>query len=152
NLTLIILAGLPILSFLQFLGGVDPNLVLAGFAATALTMFSVAGLGILYSVWYKKPRDAIVMTYLTAAAYLLLSGASWLLLLPPLGIAGFPSFGSWASPITIADLVDWLNAGNIVSAVVLLAYRLQGHTYLEETIPVALREYAAFHGLVFLVC
>ena len=31
NLTVFILTGLPILSFLQFLGGVDPNLVLAGF-------------------------------------------------------------------------------------------------------------------------
>ena len=42
NLLLFILTGLPILSILQFLGGVDPNLVLAGFAATFLTM---AGLG-----------------------------------------------------------------------------------------------------------
>jgi len=42
NLLLFVLTGLPILSILQFLGGVDPNLVLAGFAATFLTM---AGLG-----------------------------------------------------------------------------------------------------------
>src|SRR5579862_2084896 len=31
NLTLLVITGLPILSILQFLGGVDPNLVLAGF-------------------------------------------------------------------------------------------------------------------------
>ena len=82
NLTLLVLAGLPILSFLQFLGGVDPNLVLAGFAATGMTMFSLAGLSILNSVLAKRPRDAIALTYLGAAAYLMLSAASWALLLP----------------------------------------------------------------------
>src|SRR5947209_7913391 len=73
NITLLVLAGLPILSFLQFLGGVDPNLVLAGFAATGFTMVSLAGLSILNSVLTKRPRDAIAVTYLGAAAYLILS-------------------------------------------------------------------------------
>src|SRR5262249_34953404 len=50
NLTLILFAGLPILSALQFLGGVDPNLVLAGFLATGLTMLSLGGLSIVNSV------------------------------------------------------------------------------------------------------
>ena len=49
NLTLFVLTGLPILSLIQFLGGVDPNLVLAGFAVTALTMAGLGGLSILNS-------------------------------------------------------------------------------------------------------
>src|SRR5207237_8910103 len=64
NITLLVMAGLPILSFLQFLGGVDPNLVLAGFAATGLTMVSLAGLSLLNSVLTKLPPAAISATYL----------------------------------------------------------------------------------------
>jgi ABC-type transport system involved in multi-copper enzyme maturation permease subunit len=152
NLTLIVLAGLPILSFLQFMGGVDPNLVLAGFAATAMTMLSLAGLSILYSVWYKRPRDAIVMTYLTGATYLLLSLGLWILTVVPLGIASWPSTSTWTSPITLGEIAEWLNSGNIVTAISLLAYRLSGHRYLEETLPEALRGYAIFHALIFVVC
>ena len=44
NLLLTLLTGLPILCFLQFLGGTDPLLVLAGFAATAIMMVGLAGL------------------------------------------------------------------------------------------------------------
>src|SRR5437660_1620479 len=38
NLALVVITGLPILSILQFLGGVDPNMILAGFAITAMTV------------------------------------------------------------------------------------------------------------------
>src|SRR6516162_3826255 len=70
NLTLFVLTGLPILSLIMFLGGVDPNLVMAGFAATALTM---GGLSILNSVSFKRPRDSVTMTYMALVAYLALS-------------------------------------------------------------------------------
>ena len=76
NLTLILLTGLPILSLTQFFGGVDPNLVLSGFAALGVTIASLASLGILFSTYARKPREAIVMTYLTTAVYL---GLSYLL-------------------------------------------------------------------------
>ena len=64
NLLLFVLTGLPILSILQFLGGVDPNLVLAGFAATFLTMAGLGGLSVFTSIYFKKPRDAIAVAYL----------------------------------------------------------------------------------------
>src|SRR4029077_7632938 len=64
NLLLIVLAGLPVLSFVQFFGGVDPGLLLASFAATGLIMLSLAGVSMLCSVHSRKPRDAIVVTYL----------------------------------------------------------------------------------------
>src|SRR5205085_184618 len=42
NLSMLLLTGLPIVGLLQFLGGIDPNLVFAGFAGTGLTMLSLA--------------------------------------------------------------------------------------------------------------
>lgn len=73
NLSMFLLTGLPILAMLQFLGGVDPNLVLAGFAATALTMYGIGGISILCSVQFKRPRDAIAVSYFFVLAYVALS-------------------------------------------------------------------------------
>ena len=50
NLTLLLLTGLPILSLLQFMGGVDPNLVVTAFVAAGCTMVSLASVSILQSV------------------------------------------------------------------------------------------------------
>jgi ABC-type transport system involved in multi-copper enzyme maturation permease subunit len=68
-LTLLLLTGLPVLSAVQFLGGVAPELVLAGFAATALTVAGLSGLSILTSVYTRRSRDAIMLTYLGMAVY-----------------------------------------------------------------------------------
>src|SRR5262245_39826726 len=96
NLGLIVLTGLPILSLTQFLGGVDPNLVLAGFGFTALTLASLASFSILASAYFQKPRDAITVTYLGAGAFLALTTA--------LG----PALGK-------GPAADVVNAGNIVA-------------------------------------
>jgi ABC-type transport system involved in multi-copper enzyme maturation permease subunit len=64
NLFLLVLAGLPILSLLEFLGGVEPNLVLAGFVTTGMTLLSVGGLSILVSVHAKSTIGATIYTYL----------------------------------------------------------------------------------------
>jgi ABC-type transport system involved in multi-copper enzyme maturation permease subunit len=152
NLALLILTGLPILSFLQFLGGVDPNLVLVGFALTALSMISLAGLGMLNSVLTKRPRDAIALTYLSAAAYLLLSGASWLLLSPNLGLSTFPSTDDWQSPVTVEDCVYGFNTGNIVALCVQLGSLIANGKNIADSLPGMLRDYAIFHGSVALLC
>jgi ABC-type transport system involved in multi-copper enzyme maturation permease subunit len=73
NIILFILTGLPLVSMIQFLGGVDPMLVQAGFAATALTMLGLAGVSILTSTWSRKPRQAIGGAYLVILLYLVLS-------------------------------------------------------------------------------
>src|SRR5947207_779484 len=62
NLLLTLLTGLPILCFLQFLGGVDLLLVLTGFAMTAAMMVGLAGLGVLNSVYCRRPHTAIILT------------------------------------------------------------------------------------------
>lgn len=74
NMTLLILTGLPFLGLLQFLGGVDPNLVLAGFVATFFTMLSVGAASVMASVWSNKALDAMALTYLWVIGYLVLSG------------------------------------------------------------------------------
>jgi ABC-type transport system involved in multi-copper enzyme maturation permease subunit len=110
NLVLLLLAGLPILAAMQFLGGVDPNLVLAGFAATLATMLSLAAVSTLNSVYSRKPRDAIALTYVAYATYLL--GGFSELLRPYLPI--WPAFDP-------AVLLDGFNAGNIFIALGRLA-------------------------------
>jgi ABC-type transport system involved in multi-copper enzyme maturation permease subunit len=152
NLTLLVLAGLPILSFLQFLGGVDPNLVLAGFAATGLTMVSLASFSILNSAVAKRPRDAIALTYLGAVAYLVLSGLSWFLLEPSLGIAQFPSTSRWTSPVTLDDVVHWLNAGNLIAGIIELSAGFTASGGISAALPELLWKYAVFHGSVSHVC
>lgn len=71
NMVLLILTGLPVLSFTQFLGGVDPNLVLASFAATGATMLSIGSLGILCSVNHRRTLTAISATYFWIVLFLI---------------------------------------------------------------------------------
>jgi ABC-type transport system involved in multi-copper enzyme maturation permease subunit len=152
NLALLLLAGLPVLSMLQFMGGVDPNLVLAGFAALALTMASLAGLGTLNSLYARKPGHAIFRTYLIALAYLTLSGLGLLLLHPTLNLATFPSTDDWLSPITLQDVVEWVNVGNIGSAVMQLVHEVEKGGRLDLLLPELLGKYAWFHGLITVGC
>jgi ABC-type transport system involved in multi-copper enzyme maturation permease subunit len=153
NIMLLVLAGLPVLGFLQFLGGIDPTLLLAGFAATAVTVLSLACLGILFSTLSRKAYVAIVVTYLAATAYLLVSALSLPLADPSLGLYDFPSTASWTSPVEVQDLVASFTAGNIF--VILfrdLLPGLWGGAPLDALVPPALRNYAIFHGLLALGC
>jgi ABC-type transport system involved in multi-copper enzyme maturation permease subunit len=148
NLTVLVLAGLPILAFLQFLGGIDPGLLLAGFAATALTMFSSSGWSILSSVLTRRSRDAIVLAYLGLFAYHLLASLALILLTWP-AVANFPSAFGWTSPITLGDLIQVFNSGNIGYALVQLS---MGSSRLDLILPGILRDYAIFHGLFGGMC
>ncbi len=161
NLSFLLLAGLPIISFLQFLGGVDPGLVFAGFSATALTMFSLAGLSIVNSVICRRARDAIVLTYLGLLAYYLL--ASLLLIVKPLsspfvlpGLDTFPSniMAGWKSPIELWDVVKAINSGN-VGWVIFGELNLggaRGGAVANDELPRVMRNYAIFHGILGLLC
>jgi ABC-type transport system involved in multi-copper enzyme maturation permease subunit len=147
NLLLILLTGLPILALMQFLGGIDPHLLLFGFAFTGLTMLSLASLGILVSVSAPRPRHAMRRTYAWALAYLTAAGLSWLLLLPVLGWATWPSTSAWTSPFTLDELVPWLNIGNPIAVVVFLYRGVTVGRPLDAMLPDALRGYGLFHGL-----
>jgi ABC-type transport system involved in multi-copper enzyme maturation permease subunit len=152
NLALLVLTGLPILSFVQLFGGVDPDLVLSGFAATGLTMASITSLAILLSVYSKKSRDAIVLTYLTVVSYLALSAFMMLEKVVPGGL-GSTSLIPWTEGIlTIDDVVDGTNAGNLIVAWFTIVFNLERGIPLATTLPIQLRNYAIFHGLVIVVC
>ena len=149
NVTLLILTGLPALSLMELIGGIDPNHVLAGFLVTGLTGASLAALSILWSVQARKSSDAIILTYLSLIAYVILGQFfSWL--------AGIAAAGTWtpfgdSQSITFNDLVDGFNAGNLVAG--LIEFRKHwGLTSQDTTLMRLVRNFAIFHSLVIVAC
>src|SRR2546430_14080099 len=63
NLTLFLLTGLPILSLIQFLGGVGPKPVFARFIAPLITKLRVGGVSLLKSVAFQPPRGALALSF-----------------------------------------------------------------------------------------
>jgi ABC-type transport system involved in multi-copper enzyme maturation permease subunit len=155
-LALLVLVGLPVLGLLQFLGGVDPNLVLAGFAATGVTVLSLAGLSIFNSAYSRKPVTAIFLTYLEAGAYLVISYiAVWAATGqrpddPPPSMGAVPPTGI---------VLDCFTAGNIWLAILKLfppvpAWMVgmpPAPTTPMAALPKVLAGYCTFHGLVAVV-
>lgn len=151
NLSLFLLTGLPILSLVQFLGGVDPNLVLCGFLATLMTMFGLGGISILNSVMFKRPRDAIAMTYLMVVAYIGLSFAlfasrmaRWVVLDVPIW------FGE--SPPTLGHVVDAITSGNLFLTIGHFAEALARGRNAVDAAWTLVRSYALFHGILAVAC
>jgi ABC-type transport system involved in multi-copper enzyme maturation permease subunit len=152
NILLLVITGLPILSFLQFLGGVDPNLMLVGFALTGLTVLSLGALSIFNSVLTQKPRDAIALTYMMALGYMALSGASWILI-PWLNARALATLDPTQTfDVSVYDLVQGFNAGNIVALFIQLVIAFEQGKALADVMPGMLRNYAIFHGILALCC
>jgi ABC-type transport system involved in multi-copper enzyme maturation permease subunit len=63
NLGMIVLTGLPILSLMPFLGGVDPLWVVISFLGSMMTMIMLGAMSILVSINSKTSITAIVTTY-----------------------------------------------------------------------------------------
>lgn len=104
-----ILAGLPVLAFLQLFGGIDPDLLLTGTAASAITVVGLSAWSICLSALMKRARDAIALTYLSFAVYLIGSMMAAILIRKAYGTATFPLFGYTISP---SDFTDRLADGN----------------------------------------
>jgi ABC-type transport system involved in multi-copper enzyme maturation permease subunit len=85
-LVLIVLTGLPILGLMQFLGGIDPRLLLAVFGITAATVFSVTCLSVACSVVAQSSRGAILLTYTYLACFVAVSGCCTAIPLPFLSL------------------------------------------------------------------
>ncbi len=148
NLLLMLLTGLPVLAFMQLMGGIDPEVALAGFAVTMITAISLASLSVLASVYARKARDAILTTYLVVAGYLVLSTltriyARWL---PAL----FVSLGSMT--ITLGDVLDWLSDGNLLVHFFSMASGAAAGMGPLGALWSQVADYAVFHGLASLVC
>jgi ABC-type transport system involved in multi-copper enzyme maturation permease subunit len=155
NLGLFVITGLPVLSLMQFFGGIDPGLLLAVFAATALTACSLAALGVLMSVQRRRARDAIILTYLVAAGYAAI--ASLTLAVPPLWAAYHLELARQGKPNATADVpyyneiettVEWFNAGNPFYAVGKVASSFGRGRTVGPVLGEALEHYAIFHSVV----
>ena len=164
NLALFVMTGLPVLSLMQFFGGIDPGLLLASFTVTALTAYSLAGLGILLSVQRRRARDAIILTYLAAAGYVAIASAT--LLIPPLWMQyhleaqraqkANPVLGQPAAPPYFEEIkttVEWFNAGNPFYGLgkVIVAVEFGGPP-LADVLDEQVQRYALFHGLFATAC
>jgi ABC-type transport system involved in multi-copper enzyme maturation permease subunit len=150
NLALILLTGVPILSFMQFLGGVDPDLATAGFAATGVTLLSLVAISTLASVYAGKPRDAILLTYLSIAAYMalgyLIDHAQ-----SSKAVANF-QLGWGRFHITLGAVIDGYNAGNLPIVLVKLNAAWTAGTSLATLVSAGARSYLVFHFIVALSC
>ncbi len=151
HLVLFLLTGLPVLSLLQFLGGIDPNLVFAGFCFTALTMLGIGGISILNSVVYKRPRDSIAISYFFCVAYFVITTV--LFSYQPPAVFGFfwPRAPAPTVPTGEEQFFEILYIGNII---VVLAKVLRSGVSgtLSADLPGLLGEYALFYGSLALVC
>jgi ABC-type transport system involved in multi-copper enzyme maturation permease subunit len=148
SVLLIVLAGLPVFSLLQLLGGVDPGWLIAGFAATGVTLLSLASVSLAWSAILPRSRDAVLFAYLSLPAYIVLARASKLLLDIP-GAASFPSAENWESPITLQDVLLAVNAGDPFRA---LGRGMDTIRFgAREGVWDVLRDYALFHGVVILL-
>lgn len=150
NMALFLMTGLPILSILQFVGGVDTELMLSGFAGTGVTVFGIGCVGILFSTLFQKPRDAIGLTYLTIITYgSLATFGAWLVD----GSLAMRNESLWygVTSLTYGDVESVVNAGNPIAAMIHIAIAMERAT-LAVDLPVLLRNYACFHGVVSLVC
>ena len=111
NIVLVILAGLPILGLLELSGGVSPDWVLVAFAATVVSMLSLAAVSTACSVYARKSLTALLCTYLIVVVYLAVSAALQ-------GAVAVPAIGGMhvtggEDANTLADVVHWFNAGNL---------------------------------------
>ena len=153
KLGLIFLAPLPIFSFLQLIGCIEPLLILAGIAFTAVSICSLAALSLFFSVRANKPRDAIVKTYMVTLAFVLVLTLAWSLLQGVTIWQDFPSTDSWTSPVTAMDVVHWINIGNPIVCWLELVRGIAVGSTFDKMVPGMLARYAAFHlGLILCCC
>jgi ABC-type Na+ efflux pump permease subunit len=146
-LLLFLMAGLPILGLLQFFGGIDPELVLAAFAATVLVVLTLSALSMAASVLSRRARDAIALTYLAAVAYTVLSlvlyGLSVAVTRSPVFNWSFDIFGYTITPEDLAYPVVCGNPLFMVGYV--MERRVMGTGF---DLLGALQHFALFHAFV----
>jgi ABC-type Na+ efflux pump permease subunit len=150
NMTMLLLVGLPVVSLLQLLGGIDLGLLLLAFAATVLFMLSVAALSLFCSVHALRTRGAVVEAYVLLAAYLLVLPAfSEVLRITATGSRGYEA--------PVLNALPWLNAGNPLYlftglvAPIFTGIGLRG-TGLSSQLATSFARFAAFHAFVTIGC
>lgn len=129
NLSLLLLTSLPIISLLQFLGGIDPNLVLAFFLGSAGTMLSLGAISMFFSVISNKTMDAYTGSYFGIVMFLILTYViPFGFLMNPIhmvnaiGIRGYNVEGISLQVVLIAAVPYFVLHVAIACAFVVLAY------------------------------
>jgi ABC-type transport system involved in multi-copper enzyme maturation permease subunit len=125
TLVAFVLAGLPLLAFLQLFGGIDPEQLLAATIATVTLVLGLSAMSIWVSTSIRRAREAIMLSYLCMAAYV---AVSWLL-----AAASNAPFGAlfwWNTPIYVAgysiginDVLAFVADGNPLWAVTKMSMR-----------------------------
>jgi ABC-type transport system involved in multi-copper enzyme maturation permease subunit len=137
RLMLVVLAGLPVLAFMQFWGGIDPHLLLAGYAVTGITMLSLGALTVLCSVYSRKPREAAVLTYLALITFLVATLLCRFVMRDSV-------FGiSW---------VAWIADGNVFVMLHQLRKSWEEGKKPTDVLPGLLLRFGVFHAVATLLC
>jgi ABC-type transport system involved in multi-copper enzyme maturation permease subunit len=148
NLLLFLLTGLPILSMIQLFGGVSPEMLWSGFAATLLTALSLTSLSIWLSVHARKPRDAIILTYLLVICYY---GGWGIVLMAAEALGG--SLPADSITVESAGVIQAIfESGHLIAAFISLDKQVGSSANVADVLAELLWRYAAFHGAVTLVC
>jgi ABC-type transport system involved in multi-copper enzyme maturation permease subunit len=80
----VVLTGLPVLALTRFFGGVDTGLLLAGYAITLLTMFSLGAYSAYLATMYDTLRAVLLRAYTVALGLTVFGLCCWFAYLPSL--------------------------------------------------------------------
>lgn len=148
---MLVLAGVPILGFLQLFGGIDPELLLTGTAASVITVLGFSAVGIYFSATMRKPRDAIAFTYLSLILYLI--GSFVFAMFVRTTLAFFAP--TWITQtifgytFDLTQISDAIASGNLVYQAAFVAQSMagMGGTSVRDAAYDALGSYAAFWAI-----
>ncbi len=128
-LTLVI-AGLPIVSIMQFFGGIEPRLLLVSVSMTIATVVSLSAVSVAASVLMARTRDAVLLAYALPVGYL------------------YFSFGA-ANMLRNSTAPEWQTVVEVFTAGNPFAAADQmGRTFGGDGFPPAAVRYVVFHSIV----
>jgi ABC-type transport system involved in multi-copper enzyme maturation permease subunit len=148
----LVLAGLPVLCFLQLFGGVEPVLVAVGYAALFATLASVCAVSLLCSVYAPTTRVAMQRFGRVIGLYVvfLMAGGNVLRFWP--GVAAFPGTPTRPGLVSVQDVYDLLDAGNPFAAAQQIAGGVSAGGRFDDAVWPAAGPYLLFHLAVAAAC
>jgi ABC-type transport system involved in multi-copper enzyme maturation permease subunit len=133
-----LLAGLPVLGALEFFGGVEPLAVLVAYMVLAATVVSLGSLSMLCAVYVPTAKAAGQRAARVAGLYVV-----GLILLAQV-LRAFPAIAMWpGTAVTVADVVDVLDAGNPLDLIHRCTDAVRGRSFADAA--PAIRNYIFFH-------
>lgn len=149
TLIMYVLAGLPLIAFLQLFGGIDPDLALASAAAAVLVVFGLSAVSLMFSTAAKKSRDAIAVTYLVVIGYIAVSLTLAIIVEETLvrKNAHLTDLGLFV--IDWGAVTNWFAAGNPIWS---YPHETQGGKVDGDIIARLLGRFAVFWGSITVLC